>query len=213
MKIVLDNIYKSYKKGAQEIPVLKGFSKVLNSNMMYLVKGPSGAGKTTLLSIVGLLDSPTSGQVFIDDDRVDHLKERDLCTIRRERFGFVFQDYGLLENLTVYENISLACQELPNMDECIQQIEDILTKLNLGHRIHHKVSELSGGEKQRTSFARAMIKNPDILICDEPLSNIDENNAKNVAQILLEAKKDRIIIVSCHTRDLDTLCDEQIVLG
>lgn len=211
MGILLKNICKSYFKGREEIRVISEYSYAFERGKLYLIKGASGKGKTTLLSLVGLLDHPTKGEIWLDGQRVDNLKERELCEIRREKYAFVFQDYGLLENMTVRENILLPLQESPN-SVTEQQIEDILLQLNMLHRKDHKVSDLSGGEKQRVSFARAMIKKSEIFICDEPISNVDAENAAIILEVLSKEKEDKILLVSCHTQDLDVLCDEQIFL-
>lgn len=211
MSVTLKNVSKSYYRGKEEISVISNFSRTFEKGRMYLIKGSSGRGKTTLLSMIGLLDLPTEGEIWLDDLRVDNLKEKDLCSIRREKYAFVFQDYGLLENLSVYENLLLSIQESKN-PASDEQINDTLKKLNIFDRKNHKVCELSGGEKQRTSFARAMIKESEIFICDEPVSNVDAENAHSIRKILDGIRKNRIVLVSCHTQDMDALCDEQIFL-
>lgn len=211
MSITLKNVSKSYFRGKEEISIISNFSRTFEKGKIYLIKGPSGRGKTTLLSMIGLLDLPTEGEIWLDDLRVDNLKEKELCGIRREKYAFVFQDYGLLENLSVYENLLLSIQESENpvSDE---KIDEILKKLNIFDRKSHKVCELSGGEKQRTSFARAMIKESEVFICDEPISSVDAENAQIILKILDEVRKNRIVLVSCHTQDMDVLCDEHIFL-
>ncbi len=208
MCIELKNVSKSYGKKNQ-ISVIKDFNRTFEDKKLYLIKGASGKGKTTILSIIGLLDAPTNGAIYLDGERVDNLSAQELCRIRREKYAFVFQDFGLLENLSVYENIMLPMQEnKDNIDEA--KCDAVLEKLNMLHRKNHKVSELSGGEKQRVSFARAMLKESKIFICDEPISSIDEENTEIILEILKELRKEKLVLVSCHTTDIDSLCDEMI---
>lgn len=211
MSIRIEKVCKSYFNKKQEITVLKDIDYTFENNKLYLIKGTSGKGKTTLLSILGLLDSPTAGKVFLDDQRVDHLPEKLRCKIRNERYAFVFQDYGLLENLTVYENLKLILEETKEkVPE--SKIDDVLKDLNMLHRKNHVVAKLSGGEKQRASFARAMIKQSDIFVCDEPISNVDSENATVILNILKQLKKSKIVIVSIHSTYIDEICDEIVTL-
>ena len=211
MVIELKNISKSYNKGKAVIPVLQKFSEVFESGNLYLIKGVSGKGKTTLLSLIGLLDSPTSGEIWLNNHRVDNQKEQQLCKLRRELFSFVFQDYGLLENLSVIENILLPLQEAEvHISETA--LDATLEKLNMLHRKYHRVADLSGGEKQRIAFARALVRKSEVFICDETVSNIDAENEAVILQILDELRKDRIVIASCHTSSMDSLCNKQINL-
>lgn len=211
MEIELKKIYKSYEKRKSKIEVIKEFSYKFEPNNMYLIKGESGTGKTTLMSLIGLLDYPDSGEILFNKKRVDNLKEKELCNIRKNDISFLFQDYNLLEKMTVYENIKIVFEENKEK-EVEKRINDVLDLLKLSHRKNHLASELSGGEKQRVTLARAIVKEHSILICDEPISNLDESNAKTIIEILKQSKKDKLVIVSCHTDDFDNICDKRIDL-
>ncbi len=211
MSVEVKNLYKSFEKKNGKIEVLKGINLFFEDKKMYLIKGASGKGKTTLLTMIGLLDSPSEGEIIVDGKHVEKLPEKELCKIRRDKYAFVFQDYGLLENLTVYENMNVQQVEMSDKlgeKEC----EEILEKLNMLHRKNHKVMELSGGEKQRAAFARALVKKSDVFICDEPISNIDEENADVIRELLMKIKEDRTVILTCHTNFFDDICDEIIRL-
>lgn len=209
MKICLEHICKTYKKDGNELNIIKDFSHNFHSGNMYLLKGSSGSGKTTLLSLIGLLDVPTSGKVIYDDEIVSQYSDVQKNEIRRNNIGYVYQEYNLFDRLTVLENIEVAYMD-SHIPDLSLKIKETLEKVNLANREKHYSFELSGGEKQRVSIARALIKNPKVLLCDEPISNLDEENAKNLIDILCEIRDrmDCIIFVSCHTHHFDEYADE-----
>ena len=213
MKIYLKAINKTYKKDGSNLNVIKDFTHELSSGHMYLIKGSSGSGKTTLLSMIGLLDEPSSGKIYFDDEMISNASESKKNLIRRFDIGFVYQEYNLFERLTVKENIEVAYLD-SNIPDMEAKIRDTLEKVNLKNREKHYTFELSGGEKQRVAIARALIKNPKILICDEPISNLDYENAKILIDILCEIrdKTECIILISCHTDHFDEYADEIIRL-
>ncbi len=211
MRIEASNLGKTYRKGKNNIEVIMDFCHTFEAGKMYLLKGASGKGKTTLLSILGLLDDPTYGDLSIDGRDLDFSDKNTLCSIRKERYSFVFQDYALFENLSVFENLKLIYEDTKEkFDE--KKIDDLLQKMNLAHRKHHRTAELSGGEKQRLAFARAILKDAEIFICDEPISNVDEGNAQIIIELLKELKKTKLVIVTCHTSVFDDICDEIVEL-
>jgi putative ABC transport system ATP-binding protein len=202
---------KVYQKGKNSIEVIKEFNHVFESGKMYLLKGASGKGKTTLLSILGLLDKPTSGKLLLNGKEIDFTKPGVLCDIRKAEYSFVFQDYALFENLSVYENLRLVYEDTDEkLDE--KRIDDLLLKMNLSHRKYHRTAELSGGEKQRVAFARALLKDAEVFIFDEPISNVDEGNAQIIFDIMKVLKTTRMVMVTCHTSVFDNICDEIVCL-
>lgn len=209
MRISLENVYKTYKKNGSNLNIINNFSYTFDSGKIYLLKGCSGSGKTTLLSIIGLLDEPTSGNIIYDDKIVSQYDENSKNEIRKNDIGFVYQESNLFDRLTVAENIEVAYMDSHIRDLSVE-IKEILEKVNLVNRDNHYPYELSGGEKQRVSIARALLKKPKVLICDEPISNLDEDNAKKLIGFLCEIRDnmDCIIFVSCHTSHFDQCSDE-----
>lgn len=214
MKITVKNLKKEYKKKKRIVSVINDFSHEFLSGKMYLLKGSSGAGKTTLLSMLGLLDNPSDGEIYYDALLVSKLSEEQKTEIRRDRLGYIYQENNLFGALTIEENIKLAYMDsiIPNLDE---KIMEALERVNLTSRMGYYPFEISGGEKQRVAIARAILKKPHILICDEPISNLDEKNAQILIDYLCEIKETEncIILVSCHTHHFDDYVDEIIVLG
>lgn len=209
MRISLENVSKTYTKNGNDLNIINDFSYTFTSGKMYLIKGSSGSGKSTLLSIIGLLDEPTSGKVLYDNKIVSQLRETQKNEIRRNDIGFVYQESNLFDRLTVSENIEVAYMD-SHIKDLLDNIEEVLKKVNLSGRYSHYPFELSGGEKQRVSIARALLKKPKVLLCDEPISNLDEENAKNLIEFLCEIRDtmDCIILVSCHTNHFDKCADE-----
>lgn len=211
MRIELRNICKEYIKSKRKIKVLDHFNYEFSEGKIYLLKGSSGAGKTTLLSMIGLLDTVTKGEILFDDEVVSDFDNKHKNLLRKNEIGFVFQDYNLMEGLTIEENIALPLLDNlpPDLDT---RVKEIIEKVNLTKRLGHYPNELSGGEKQRIGIARALIKNPKVLLCDEPISNLDKSNADQIIDILCRVKVENncIIIVSCHTSDFDEFADQII---
>lgn len=209
MMIRLDHVNKKYKKDGRELHIIKDFSRDFHSGNMYLLKGSSGSGKTTMLSLIGLLDTPTTGTIRFDDTVVSKCSETKRNEIRRNDIGFVYQEYNLFDRLTIEENIAVAYMDssIPDLNA---KIKDVLGKVKLTERKGHYPFELSGGEKQRVAIARALLKEPKVLICDEPISNLDEANAKILIDLLCEIRKknDCMIFISCHTSHFDEYVDE-----
>ena len=184
--IELINIKKQYGKNEAAVCALKDVNLTVGRGEIVVILGPSGSGKSTLLHISGALDRVTYGTIKINEEDITNLKDEQLTKIRRDRIGFVFQDYGLLPNLTVAQNIELGAKlskESMNIDELIQAVE-----LD-GHRDKFP-SQLSGGEQQRVSIARALAKKPEVLFCDEPTGSLDEETGKKVLSVLQKVNKE-----------------------
>ncbi|MCL6590266.1 MAG: ATP-binding cassette domain-containing protein [Firmicutes bacterium] len=216
MKIVLKNIMKSYNKGRKKVSIINDFSYTFDSNKLYVVKGDSGKGKTTLLTIIGLLQKEDAGEIFFDDEKVNNLTNEQKCSIRRNKIGIVFQDFNLFDSLNVIDNIILP--ELEGNKEkkgiALEKAKPVLDLLNISGKVTNFPFELSGGEKQRVGIARAILKDPDILICDEPISNLDDNNAKAIVDFIRNycAEKKKLCIVTSHNAIFDQYADDIINL-
>lgn len=167
--------------------VLKNINLSLNTGEMIGIIGPSGSGKSTLLNIAGCIDSPTSGEVYIEEQKVSSLNKEQKTALRRSHIGFVFQHFQLIESMTVRQNIELPLMLLrQNKQQRQSQSEEMMNALAIHHIAHHKTTAISGGQKQRTAIARALIKRPKLIIADEPTASLDKENANAVFEILKE---------------------------
>jgi lipoprotein-releasing system ATP-binding protein len=199
------DISKAYPTPRGDLRILERVSLSLNRGDAAAIMGPSGSGKSTLLYILGALDPPTSGTVTLDGIDPYALNEREQAAFRNERIGFVFQDHSLLPQCSVLENVltpTLVASRSNGRDE--QRAREILAQVGLADRLDHRPGELSGGEKQRAAIARALIRNPMLLLCDEPTGNLDTSIADSVAALLMElhAAHDTILVVVTHSPSL-----------
>ncbi len=185
MVISTNDIRKNYVMGRLTLNVLKGISlQVANGEYLSII-GKSGSGKTTLLNILGCLDSPTSGKYILSGENISTLTKNRLAAIRKKKIGFVFQNFNLLPNLTVYENVELPLIYLGlSRGQRKKRVQHTLRKFSLEQRSRHLPTEISGGQKQRTAIARAMIKKPDLLLADEPTGNLDSNTSREILNML-----------------------------
>lgn len=201
--LTADNVSKSYSTPRGELPILDGVSLTLDRGQAAAIMGPSGSGKSTLLYILGALEPPTSGTVALEGKNPYALGERDQAAFRNEHIGFVFQDHSLLPQCSVLENVLaptlVATGSGRGDDE--QRARQILDQVGLSNRLDHRPGELSGGEKQRAAIARALIRNPTLLLCDEPTGNLDVSIAESVADLLLDLHKqhNNILVVVTHS--------------
>jgi lipoprotein-releasing system ATP-binding protein len=202
----VDNVSKSYPTPRGDLPVLTGVSLTLARGDAVAIMGPSGSGKSTLLYALGALEPPTSGTVTLDGVNPYTLGERAQAAFRNNHVGFVFQDHSLLPQCSVLENVlaPTLVAEPAAINNAEQRAVEILTQVGLGSRLEHRPSELSGGEKQRAAIARALIRNPTLLLCDEPTGNLDASIAGSVASLLLElhAARKTILVVVTHSAAL-----------
>jgi lipoprotein-releasing system ATP-binding protein len=207
-KLVVENVAKQYPTRSQPLEVLRGVSLSLDPGENLAILGPSGSGKSTLLSIIGTLESPTSGRVLLDDVDPVTLDERGLAAFRSRRIGFVFQDHYLLPQCSVLENVLVPAVPLGAVsDETVRRAEMLLERVGLSDRRSHRPAELSGGERQRAALARALINGPELLLADEPTGNLDRTTAEQVGQLLVEMQKTEpmILIVVTHSERLAEL--------
>ena len=205
MKIRAVNLTKTYFKGSpHEVSALKNASIDIAERDFCLLTGPSGSGKTTFLCLLGLLTKPTSGKVLIDDEEVSSYSDAWQTKIRKNKIGFIFQQYNLLPQFTAWENVALPnlCRETTVVERRQQAIQ-IMTNLGLNDRVDFKVANLSGGEQQRVAVARALITNPEIIFADEPTAAVDEETPDAIIDIFKDLKQTgKTIIVSTHDKSL-----------
>jgi lipoprotein-releasing system ATP-binding protein len=201
--LTLSQVDKSYPTARGPLPILSGVTLQLNAGDAVVIMGPSGSGKSTLLYIMGALEPPAAGTVAIDGRDPFTLPERELAAFRNSHIGFVFQDHSLLPQLTVLENVLVPSLVAADGDHA-PRARKLLDRVGLGDRLDHRPSELSGGEKQRVAIARALIRDPQVVLCDEPTGNLDQDSAENVAALLLELHRERqsVLVVVTHSLEL-----------
>lgn len=194
--IKLENITKVFRTEEIETTALNGVSLEVADGEFVAIMGPSGCGKSTLLSILGLLDNPDSGNYFLDNEEVGHLKEKDRTKYRKGRIGFVFQSFNLIDELTVEENVDLQLKYLgvPKAERK-ERVLDILRKVSLSQRAKHYPQQLSGGQQQRVAIARAVVGKPKIILADEPTGNLDSKNGLEVMELLSKLNSEGTTIV------------------
>lgn len=206
--VKLENVRKIYQTGEVEIRAVDGIDFEIGKGEFVVIVGPSGAGKTTVLNILGGMDTATSGKVLVDGNDVAQYTNRQLIGYRREDIGFVFQFYNLVPNLTALENVELALQI------CKEPLDakTVLEEVGLGERLNNFPAQLSGGEQQRVSIARALTKNPKLLLCDEPTGALDYNTGKAILKLLQDTcrNKGMTVIVITHNSALAPMADRVI---
>jgi putative ABC transport system ATP-binding protein len=202
--IHLENICKSYYLGKQELEVLKGINIDILKNEYVALMGPSGSGKSTLMNILGCLDTPTRGKYILNGHDVSRMIDNDLAEIRNKEIGFVFQQFNLLPRLTAAENVALPLiYSGIGKKERIERAMEVLRKVKLEDRSHHKPNELSGGQCQRVAIARALINDPAIILADEPTGNLDSKTSHEIMDILgkIHADGNTVVLVT-HEEDI-----------
>jgi putative ABC transport system ATP-binding protein len=202
--IHLDSIKKSYYMGKQELQVLKGISLDINRNEYVALMGPSGSGKSTLMNILGCLDSPTSGKYILNGHDVSIMADNDLAEIRNKEIGFVFQQFNLLPRLTALENVALPLVYAGIAKKTrLEMAHEVLKKVDLTSRSHHKPNELSGGQCQRVAIARALVNNPSIILADEPTGNLDSKTSYEIMHIFKKIHEDgNTVVLVTHEEDI-----------
>lgn len=205
------NVHKSYGT----LKVLKGISLNINAGEVVSIVGSSGAGKTTLLHILGTLDSSDSGSVMIDGKNLSDLKGKELARFRNKKIGFVFQFHHLLPEFTALENVQIpALIGGMNQKEAKERASNLLEKLGLASRLHHKPSELSGGEQQRVAVARALANHPAVVLADEPSGNLDSDNARELHKLFFTLREEfgQTFIIVTHNAELADMADRKLVM-
>ena len=206
--VVFENVCKTYRSGDVEVSALRDASFTIGKGEIVVIVGQSGAGKTTLLNILGGMDTLTSGRVLLDGREISAFKRRELALYRRSDVGFVFQFYNLIPNLTALENVELAAQIVKNA----LPAQQVLEQVGLGHRMSNFPAQLSGGEQQRVSIARALAKNPKLLLCDEPTGALDYATGKEVLKLLQDQsrKNGMTVVIITHNSALTAMADRVI---
>jgi len=211
--VSVKNVTKEFPLGDVTVKALRGVSLEIEEGKFSVVTGPSGSGKTTLLNLIGLLDSPTAGEILIDGKEVGHLPEKEKTLMRRHTLGFIFQHFNLIPVLDVYENIELGffLRDLP-AKEVEARILEVSEQVGLMEYIRHRPDQLSGGQRQRVAIARALAPLPRVVLTDEPTANLDSQTGKEILDIMkdLSRKKGMTFIFSTHDADISRLADRRI---
>lgn len=209
--IRVEDLWKSYSNASGKFDVLKGITINIPESKFVTILGPSGSGKTTLLNVIAGLEQFDSGKVFWEEDSIGELRKKQLEKLRVEKLGYVFQEYFLLNNLSLLENVYLAAKLTKNTKE---NAEEALELVGLGEHIHKLPDQLSGGQKQRVAIARAIVKKPKILICDEPTGALDTKSSCMVLEIIKKIQKEQgtTVIMVTHNEKIAKISDSVILL-
>jgi lipoprotein-releasing system ATP-binding protein len=209
--ITINNIHKGYGS----LQVLKGVDLTINSGEIVSIVGSSGAGKSTLLHLIGTLDKADQGEILFNQENIRQLSDKKLSAFRNKHIGFVFQFHHLLPEFTALENVCIpAYINKTAKHEAEKKALELLTLLGLKNRIHHKPSELSGGEQQRVAVCRALINNPDVVLADEPSGNLDSSSAKELHQLFfdLRDKTQQTFVIVTHNEELANMADRKLTM-
>jgi lipoprotein-releasing system ATP-binding protein len=208
--LVADNLTKSYRRNADAVKVLQGLNLAVAEGEFLSIVGASGSGKSTLLHLIGTLDAPDSGAIHLDGRRIDTLRGRDRDELRNKTFGFIFQFYHLLPELTALDNVLMPAYIAhstlgwwKSRREWRRRAEELLHRVGLGHRAKHKPREMSGGEMQRAAVARALLSRPRVLLADEPTGNLDVETGGEIVRLLRELNRDDGVTVVMVTHNLE----------
>ena len=212
--IKLDRITKTYQMGEIDLQVLKGIDLDIRQGDFVSIVGPSGSGKSTLMNIIGCLDTPTTGEYYLDGREISNYKGNELAKIRNEKIGFIFQKFNLLPRLTAFENVELPLiyrGEKSSLRK--EKVEEALISVGLKDRMRHNPTELSGGQQQRVAIARALVGSPPILLADEPTGNLDTKSGSEVLRIIERLNDEgKTIIVITHDLEVAKVSKEKITI-
>lgn len=212
--IRLDDVHKIYQVDDVKVPAINGISLDIRKGEFVAVMGPSGSGKSTAMNLIGCLDTPSKGSIYLDEYDIARLGESDLAQIRGKKIGFIFQTFNLIASLTALENVMLPMtfQNIARSEK-IKRARDVLELVGLKDRIQHLPGELSGGQRQRVAIARALVNDPEIILADEPTGNLDSKTGEEIIKLLIELnKRGKTIILVTHNPELTKLADRIIVL-
>jgi len=213
--IELKDVWKIYQMGDVDVKALQGLTMSIKKGEFVAIMGPSGSGKSTCVNMVGCLDIPTRGNVYLDKQDISYLHESELAQIRGKKIGFIFQTFNLIGTLTALENVALPMifQGVP-LEQRQQRAKELLQLVELQDRMHHKPSELSGGQRQRVAIARALANDPEVILADEPTGNLDSVTGEKVMEFLdrLHKKEKKTIILVTHDPVLVSVADRVIHL-
>lgn len=208
------NLHKNYALGDALVPALRGVSLALARGQWLAIQGSSGSGKSTLLHLLGLLDVPDEGEIFLDDQALHSLDDDARTQLRREHLGFVFQSFELLPTLSAAENILLPADVAGTMAQARQRLPELAARLGIAERLHHRPSELSGGQRQRVALARALINQPKVILADEPTGNLDSKTGSAVLELLRQGVDDLgwTVLMVTHDNQAAAYADSSIWL-
>jgi hypothetical protein len=208
--IEINDIRKSYGSGESKVEVLKGINIGIEKGEFCVLLGPSGSGKSTLLNIIGGIDDADSGYISIDGEKTENMNERSLTEYRRKHLGYIFQMYNLIPNLNIKENVETGAY----LSDHPLDVDEILKTLGLYEHRHKLPAQLSGGQQQRCSIGRAIVKNPDILLCDEPTGALDYNTSKEILKLIetVNQKYNTTIIMVTHNEAIKDMADKVVKL-
>jgi putative ABC transport system ATP-binding protein len=200
--IRLVDVWKIYKMGDVEVKALRGLNLDIERGEFVAIKGPSGSGKSTCMNMVGCLDVPTRGSIYLDNKDISHLTESELAQIRGRKIGFIFQKFNLINTLSALENVALP-MVFQGVDEGtrIKKARSLLQMVDLGDRVDHRPNELSGGQQQRVAIARSLVNDPEVILADEPTGNLDSSTGKNVLEFLKKLNKEKKLTIVMVTHD------------
>lgn len=203
--IELKDVWKTYEMGETKVHALRGLSLTVNDGEFLAIMGPSGSGKSTAMNMIGCLDIPTKGHIYLDGEDIATLTESDLAVIRGKKIGFIFQKFNLINTLTAKENVMLPLifQGIDE-EEREARAEEVLALVDLNDRMDHKPNELSGGQQQRVAIARALAVRPQLILADEPTGNLDSNTGKQVMDFLKSLHKKQKTTIVLVTHDMTT---------
>ncbi len=213
------NLHKTYRKNAVVVPVLGGLDLVVHAGEFLSIVGASGSGKSTLLHLLGTLDRPDEGRIYLESRRIDNVPARERDALRNRTFGLIFQFYHLLPELTALENVlmpQMIEQSVfgwwPRRRELKRRAADLLERVGLGHRLNHKPRELSGGEMQRAAIARALINRPRVLLADEPTGNLDADTGADIVRLLRDLNRQEGLTIVMVTHNLELVAETDRVV-
>ena len=209
--IEISGLIKTLHGGGHKVEILKSIDLTIPTGQFIAITGHSGSGKTTLLSLIAGLDAPTDGEINIDGQDITKLNEDELALLRGNRFGFIFQNFHLIPTLTALENVVLSL-ELNNTPGATKKSEDLLSAVGLGDRLNHYPAQLSGGEQQRLSIARAFVNEPDIILADEPTGNLDSKNSDHIMDLIQELHQIKQATIILVTHELQVANQSQRIL-
>lgn len=212
--LVARDVSKTFKSGGRELNVLRDIDFSIKEGEIVAIVGPSGSGKTTLLGLCAGLDNPTTGDIHIYDQKISHLDENKKASVRNDYVGFIFQNFQLIPTLTAYENVMVPLELQGKSKEAKTRAKELLGRVGLGDRITHYPSQLSGGEQQRVSLARAFSNTPKLLFADEPTGNLDGETGATVEQLLFDLNKEQgtTLVIVTHDMELAQKADRIIRL-
>ena len=213
--IEVKDVWKTYTKLAAETHALRGVSLKIKRGDYIALLGPSGSGKSTLMHIMGCLDTPTRGEVFLDGKDVSKLSSDELALVRRDKMGFIFQSYNLINGFTAIENVALPLRFKGFLkSNAEEKARAMLKKVGLGDRMTHKPNELSGGQQQRVAIARALINDPEVILADEPTGNLDTKTGDEITKLVAKLNKEmgKTVLVVTHDPDLAKKADHHVLI-